>query len=1090
MVGLLLVAAAAAAPVAPAPAFPVPTPIDPAAWITSADYPREALLLGQNGPVRYMLDVDVHGAVTACEILRSSGTVALDTATCTLLKQRAHFTPAHDAAGKVVASFYTGSIRWAIPVATPAPLQLSTIGNAQGRRPIGAAPAMRQAPGAGLLPLDLGPGPLPTRLPPRLNLPPPPVDVAEAAAPPADPAVHYGQLPNGLRYAIMRRQSNVTGVAIRLQVAAGSLDETDAQRGYAHLIEHMIFRGSTNVPDGQLAKSLQAMGMTLGRDTAAFTMPDTTLFVLDFPNAAAAPTRTGLTLLREAVERATIAPAALASERGVVLAERRLRDDPAQRAEIARLALLLPGQPVPTRWAIGTLEGISGATAAGLRAFYEAHYRPENVTLVIAGNVEYAQVEDEIRAAFGDWAGKGAPPPKVDQGHVQPRGEQFHLEIAPGAPSVAEADWVADYDRSPDTLARERRVIAGLLAANVLNTRLARQSDDLASPFVSAQVQTGQTYHSALITTLSTSPKPGRTDAAIAAALVEARRLVQFGIAKDELDRAISSLRPRLTRMVDTANIRDIGDIAGKILNDMNYSTVFTTPAQAAADATKVLDTITRDTVEAAARRMFAGAGPLIFVSADTAPAGGEEALRAAVAAADRQPITAPAATAALTWPYTAFGPPGRVVDRKVIADLGVTIIRFANGTSLTIKPIPAMKDQILVNLNFGNGLAGLPAGMARSYWQIASPALPFLAGGLGKLSVADVSAVLAGRRVGIGYLISDSRFLLTGETSTADLETQLQLMTAYVADPGFRASAFEKARAVAQTQLGQLDATATATMQRDLTVILTNGDRRWMPMPTAADLAVSRADDLAVMLRPALAGPLNFVMVGDIDVPRAIALGAATIGALPQRGPRPPRVEEVFPAIPADPVIVTDHGHADDAVAVAAWPTPGFFPSTRDSRGLQVLADIMQLRLQDGLRAKDGLTYSPSVYTMQSTVTNSYGLLAANVELNPDKAALFFATIGAIVADLAKNPVTADELTRARVPMIDEAQKRLRITTYWATELVGADEDPRIFDTVRTRLPDLSAVTPADLQRLARTWLADARPYRVIFRAALEPKP
>ena len=1074
-------------------ALSTPVPVNPSAWITTDDYPRAALLAGQSGPVRYRLDVDAQGGVTACTILQSSGVIAIDTATCALLKTRAHFVAPHDAAGKVAPSFYDGTVRWKIPPASPPPatLALTTISTAQTRRfPIGPGTgAIRRTVGAGLLPLDLGPGPLPKPPPVRLALPPPPADVAEDALPPADPAVHYGQLPNGLHYAIMRRQSAVTGVAIRMQIAAGSLDETDQQRGYAHLIEHMIFRGTRNVPDGQLAKSLEAMGMTLGRDTAAFTMPETTLFQLDFPNSAVSPARTGLTLLREAVERATIAPEALVAERGVVLSERRVRDDPGQRSETARLAFLLPGQPVPDRWAIGTLDGITNATAAGLRRFYEAHYRPENVTLVVAGNIEYAPVEDEIRTAFADWTGKGPPPARIDQGHVRPRGEAFHVEVAPGAPSLAEANWVADYDRSPDTMARGRRVVAALVAANVLNTRLARLGDDVTAPFVNASVQSSQVFHSALVTTLSTEPKPGKTNAAIAAALVEQRRLVQFGIARDEFDQAISALRPRLTKMIDNANTRDTGEIAGKILNDLDYDNVFTTPAQSAADAAKILDTLTPATVEAAARRMFGGAGPLIYVSADTEPAGGEAALREAVAAADRQAITPPAATKSLTWPYTQFGSPGRVVDRKLITDLGITVIRFANGTSLTIKPIAAMKDQILVNLNFGSGLAGMPGALQRSWWQVVSPTLPLIAGGLGKVGITDVATIFTGHRVGIGYLVSDNRFMLTGESSIADLENQLQLMTAYAADPGFRSAAFEKARAIAQTQLGQIDATATLTMQRDLTVMLASGDRRWTPSANAADLADARADDLAAILRPALAGPLNFVLVGDIDVPRAIALGAATIGALPPRGPRPPKVTETFPAAPAEPVVVTTRGNADDAVAVAAWPTPGFFPVTRDSRALQMLADIVQLRLQDGLRARDGLTYSPSVYAGQSTVYDSYGLIAGNVELNPEKAGLFFATITAIVADLARNPVSADELTRARTPMIDEARRRLRTTGYWVSELVGADEDPRVFDTIRTRLPDLYAVAPADIQRLARTYLAGIRPYRVIFRAP-SPRP
>ena len=1083
MVASLLVYAAAA--IDAAPALP-PQPVAPYAWITSGDYPP-AFIAGQGGRVGYLLDVDAQGGVTACKVTQSSGAASLDAATCGLLMRRAHFLGAHDADGRPIASHYASRVLWNAPAPAPVRVAMPAGGGLNGGGLNGGSIVQfgRQNPWASGMTGTLAGAKLGFPLIPLA--PAPPVDVAENASPPADPAVRYGRLANGLRYAIMRRLTMVDGVAIRMQIAGGSLAETGAQRGYAHLIEHMLFRGSQNVPDGQFATSLEQMGMTLGRDTTAFTSPETTLFVLDFPHSAMAPTQTGFGLLREAASRATISAQALASERGVVLSERRLRDDPAQRTEEARLGFLLAGQAVPTRWSIGTLEGISGATAAGLRAFYDSDYRPENVTLVVVGNVTPALVENEIQAAFGDWSGSGMAPAAPDQGHVQRRAQQLRLAITPGAPPIAEVDWAQDFDTAPDTIARQRRILAGQLAQTILNARLARLGDDLATPFISANLASNQLFHSALVTTLSTIPKQGQTAAALAAVLVEQRRLVRYGVTGAEFDRAITQMRPVLAKMVDNAGTRDLGDLAGTILNAMNYHSVFTTPAQTAHDAAQILATLRPQDVEAAARRMFAGSGPLVFVAGDSAPAGGEAALRAAIASAARQPISAPAADTAHVWPYTYFGTPGVVASRQTIADLGVTIVRFANGTSLTFKPAGEPKDQILVGLDFGHGLAGLPRGLERSYWQIGSPVQPFLAGGLGKVPAADLAGLFAGRRIGIGMAVSDSRFQLMGETTNADLDTQLQLMSAYVVDPGFRPSAFAKAHSFAQGQLAQMDGSASLAEQRDLAVLLACGDRRWSGLPSAADLTTSQSEDLPAILRPALTGPLNLVVVGDVDIDRVITAAAATIGALPKRGPRPPAVPEAFPDIPPQPVIVNHHGGADDAVAVAAWPTPGFFPNTADARGRQILAQIIQLRLQDGLREKDGLTYAPSVYTNQSTLFSSYGLIAASVELRPDKTDLFYTRLAAIIGDLARTLVTQDELARARAPMLDEGRKRLHITNYWLSELVDAEEDPRVFQTIRSRVPDLMALSPADIQRLARG-LAGVTPYRVVFEAA--PKP
>ena len=64
---------------------------------------------------------------------------------------------------------------------------------------------------------------------------------------PADPAVRYGRLPNGMKYAVMRNSTPKGGASLRLHFAFGSLAESERERGLAHFIEHMVFNGSTRV---------------------------------------------------------------------------------------------------------------------------------------------------------------------------------------------------------------------------------------------------------------------------------------------------------------------------------------------------------------------------------------------------------------------------------------------------------------------------------------------------------------------------------------------------------------------------------------------------------------------------------------------------------------------------------------------------------------------------------------------------------------------------------------------------------------------------------------------------------------------------
>jgi zinc protease len=87
----------------------------------------------------------------------------------------------------------------------------------------------------------------------------------------ADPDTRFGALPNGMRYAIRRQTIPAGQAAVRLWFDAGSLDETDAQAGLAHFLEHMAFNGSKAVPEGDMVKILERLGLGFGADTNAST---------------------------------------------------------------------------------------------------------------------------------------------------------------------------------------------------------------------------------------------------------------------------------------------------------------------------------------------------------------------------------------------------------------------------------------------------------------------------------------------------------------------------------------------------------------------------------------------------------------------------------------------------------------------------------------------------------------------------------------------------------------------------------------------------------------------------------------------------
>ena len=273
-----------------------------------------------------------------------------------------------------------------------------------------------------------------------------------------------------------------------------------------------------------------------------------------------------------------------------------------------------------------------------------------------------------------------------------------------------------------------------------------------------------------------------------------------------------------------------------------------------------------------------------MFVAHPIPLEGGEAGVTRVFAEIEAKPVAPRAVDANLTWPYAAFGPIGKVSDRRAIDDLGVTFVHFANGVRLTVKPTKFSADQVLVSVKVGGGILDLPRDRKTARW--AADGGGFVLGGLKAISFEDIQTVLNAKAYGVSFATRDDGFYLTGATRPGDLDTQMQLLAAFLTQPGWRPEAFERARASAGPEINRLLASPTGVMQLELALFLHNGDPRWAS-PNFNDLAQARPEDLRSAIEgPMAAGPIEVTVVGDITVQRAVQAVAATLGALP---PRPP---------------------------------------------------------------------------------------------------------------------------------------------------------------------------------------------------------
>ena len=904
----------------------------------------------------------------------------------------------------------------------------------------------------------------------------------------ADPAARFGVLPNGMLYVVMRNATPGGVTSLRLRIGSGSLEESDAEQGLAHMLEHMAFKGSTHVPEGEMIRILQRKGLAFGPDTNAATEWTQTVYMLDLPKSDAGTIDTGLMLMRETGSELTIDETALASERGVVLSEERLRDTPEYQAEKAQIDLLVHGQLAVRRFPIGQVDIIKHAPATQLRAFYRANYRPGRAALIAVGDFDPAEMEARIKARFSDWTPVGPETAAPDLGQVEHRGLTVKLVQLPGAQTQVQIAWARPYDASPDSLAKRRRETVESLALAVLNRRLAKMalSDD--PPFLDAGAAFQNVFQSDKVALIAANTAPGAWKPALGAVDEEVRRLAMFGVTQAELAREIAQERAGLVNAQAGRATRPTPDLASGLVESVDSREVFTGPVEDLRVFDAAVAGLTPAEVDAAARAVFAGDGPLVELTTPAPVAGGEAAVSEAYQAAHVTPVTALAAEAVKPWPYAAFGPPGAVAERRDIADLGAVVVRFANGVQLTVKSTDNRKDQIMVAVNIGAGRLELPRDHPTAAWAASA----LTDGGLQAIDLDDLQRTLNGKIYGAAFAVGDDAFELRGATRPEDLATQFQVLAAYVADPGFRPEAFERLKAAYLTALPQLSATPDGVLERDLEQLLRAGDPRWAT-PGASELAAAKPSDLAALLKGPLANdPLEITVVGDVSADQAIAAVAQTFGALPPRpapGPPPADGEKLqFPAPTVAPVVLTDSGRADQAVAMVAWPLTDFFENTRASRAAMLAGDVLENRVLDEVRVKQGATYSPETRVSLSETFPHYGFAFTTVEMPPEKIPGFFADVARITADMREKGITADELERARNPRVAGLKKAQLTNPYWLSRLAGAMADPRQLMLIRTTFSDYEAVTTADIQAAARAWFVDDKGWKLVVKSGAAP--
>lgn len=908
---------------------------------------------------------------------------------------------------------------------------------------------------------------------------------------PHDPQWLFGELPNGLRYAVRRAGVPPGQVSIRVRIDAGSLYETDAERGYAHLLEHMTFRQSKYLGDGEAITHFQRLGAGFGNDTNASTEPTQTVYRLDLPNATPAKLDDSVKLISGMIREPALSAANLAADRPIVLAEARESAGVDQRINDVMFGVLFEGQQLATRVPIGTTATLQKATPRSVRAFHDRWYRPERAVVVLVGDADPLMMAVLVERYFSDWQGKGPAARDPDFGKpVAPAGADpanpvgtTKVIVEPGQARNFTYAYVRPWQGVVDNLEYNRGLLLDTIAINVINRRLEARARS-GGAYLVGKVDRDKPSRSLDVTYVSFAPLSADWRAGLADVRAVIGDALETPPSQAEIDREVAEADISFVAGVEQSRSRASAAMADDIVEAVNIREAVASPETFLAVFRGMRARFTPDEVFAHTKGLFTGVAVRGVLLTPAVGEGDAAAVRQALLAAPDTSLASRSAAAQVNFAdLPKIGEPKEPVSQgpvQIFTRDDVEQLNYANGVRALLRRTENEPGRVTVRVRFG---AGQRAFDDNEVVYAGLGQLALISSGEATLDQDELDSLLTGRKIGFDFRIEDGVFEFEGSTRADDLADQLYLFAAKFALPRWDTQPFERARASALLRYDASDSTPSDVIGRDLNWLLGSQAPRYRaPNPDQLRAATPEAFR-EVWTRILAQGPVEVAIFGDFDPVAAKTTLDATFGALAPRTPIPPEVLARVPAFTAGggkPLVINHRGNADQAAAIVAWPTGGGTVRLTEKRKLELLAQVFGNRLLDSLREKSGASYSPYVGSDWPLDTPDGGRVMAIVQLPPRLVPGFFEQADAIARDLAEKGPTADEIERVTEPMRQLLARVRPAHMFWLGQIEGSAFDRNRLIGLVSIERDYTETSPEEMRALAARYLLPSKAVRI----------
>ena len=884
------------------------------------------------------------------------------------------------------------------------------------------------------------------------------------------------KLDNGLRYILVENDSPDRMIEMRLIFRAGSVLETEENRGAAHFLEHMAFGGTRHFPGHKLVDWLESRGVQYGISINAYTGYDRTVYQLAIPSDNLKDIDNAFLILKDWLVDIPLDEEKVESEKGIIIEELRGYDVGDEFYNL-KIGSGLYSKGIP----LGTEEDIRKMTPEILREFHSKWYTLSQATLAIVGDFEKEYIQERIKKIFSSLPATSSPDYR-EYPHTYDPGVNY-AEIKDTLMRTSSLEIMIPHECTSrrtvgDAIDTERKDM--LISA--LSDRFYRTGNDAS---LSNTWYLADKDHFTI--SLNGKTKEEISDKLVRA-VAEISRVCREGFTPEEMDIV---RKKELKRFKIPHNSSNSSYICESIASDVMFGDKdITDPKQFEWAKEELASTLSEDLQKILVRWMFAAdncrlaACRLNPVSCEGFTpeeldslwnAGTLMDLGTYEFVSDEEDVQEP------YLPIPSWLKESQPFDQSIIASriyhehTEVTELELVNGFKLVMRPTNDEEGKVQMQLFAPGGLSKAPE---EDYPQYEGTAGYIELGGIEKLNDDDYYTILSQNGIGLIVALESWWHGIIASAPSDMAGVMINLVAEKMLRPRLNYEDFDELRRDELESFGEesyISRLMRIDYQRQLNAKLDSlvgnmvyGRRL---SATVSDMEALDLDRIGDFYKRLYSNPdgMTCVICGAFDVEDMIRTAVPVFGQMASA--EPGRYGVSYFTLPEGRIVHT-WPNSNETQASFDYVLYGKYePSLRNGLVLKLMQNIIRGRLLSVLREENSLVYSPYISLFYNAVPDNIFYFDINASVDRRNTSLVHAYLDDIISELQEKKVSAKELETLKQIFIVNKRNYLQndATSGWKTYLVGQLRNDESLADLENYEEILSTITPAEVREAFR---------------------